>query len=87
MAMAVVYTGMSCGWLAIPVPASFLFTKYGFSTTMFLMAPWMLIHVFGVIFYTQEGKRVDKENIPESMSLKESLIHVFTNIKVHSCYV
>ena len=83
MAMAVVFVGLSSGWLIAPVPVSFLFDKYGFNLSMFLTAPWMLVHVLGVIFFSQDERKFTKKNSTEShQTLKESLIEVLTDAKV-----
>ena len=82
MALAAVFIGFFSGWLIVPASASYLFSRYGFNLTMFMLAPLMLLHLFGVILFSQEGKRVEKKNLPEHVSLRKSLKQVLTNGKV-----
>ena len=58
MAIATVFIGFFSGWLIVPAPASYLFSKYGFNLTMLMVAPLMLVHPLGVIFFSQYGQRV-----------------------------
>lgn len=82
MAIAGTYVGFCTGWLIVSAPASYLFTKYGFNNTMFLVTPLMLVHLLGVVFYSQDSKTVAKKDLPESVPLKESLKQVLTDVKV-----
>ena len=83
MAMATVYVGLSSGWLIITVPVSFLFEKFGFSKAMLLVAPWMLVHLLGVVFYSQDERIFIKKSSSKSQqTLKESLKEVLSDTKV-----
>ena len=82
MAIAAAYIGFCSGWLIVPAPASYVFTKYGFNNTMFMLAPLMLCHLLGVAFYSQRSKTVKKENSPDRVPLREGLKQVLTNSKV-----
>ena len=73
MAITTVFIGFFSGWLIVPAPASYLFSKYGFNLMMLMVAPLMLVHLLGVIFFSQDEQRVEKKNLPEHISLKESL--------------
>ena len=87
MAIATVFIGFFSGWLIVPAPASYLFSKYGFNLTMLMVAPLMLVHLLGVIFFSQDEQRVEKKNLPEHISLKESLKQVLTDCKVLIYYI
>ena len=82
MATAALYAGHCAGWLIIPAPSSYMFTKYGFNNTMFMMAPLMLVHLLGVAFFSQTGESVRKENTPNEEPLRETLKLVFSDGQV-----
>lgn len=82
MALAVVCVGFCSGWLIVPAPTSYLFIKYGFNNTMLIVSPLMLVHLLGVLFYSQDTKTVTKENLPESTSLNVSLKEVAMGYQV-----
>ena len=60
MAIATVFIRFFSGWLIVPAPASYLFSKYGFNLTMLMVAPLMLVHLLGVIFSPKMGKELKK---------------------------
>ena len=87
MAIATVFIGFFSGWLIVPAPASYLFSKYGFNLTMLdgstsdACAPaWC--HIF-----LPRWERVEEKNLPEHISLKESLKQVLTDCKVLIHYI
>lgn len=81
-ATAVTFAGFSAGWVVVTPLSSYLFEEYGFNRTMFILSPLMLVHLSGVAVYSQDGKNVSKENLPESQSLKESMREIFSSATV-----
>lgn len=82
VATSALYAGFCSGWLIIPAPASYLFTKYGFNNTMFMLAPMMLVLLPGVAFFSQTSKLVEKENTPDGLPLREGLMQVISDRQV-----
>ena len=82
MAIATVFVGFFSSWLILPAPTSYLFNEYGFNLTMFMIAPLMLVHLIGVIIFSQEDKEIEVTDLPEQIPLCESLKQVLTDIKV-----
>ena len=70
MAIATVFIGFFSGWLIVPAPASYLFSKYGFNLMMLMVALLMLVLLLGVIFFSQDEQRVEKKNLPETHFLE-----------------
>ena len=78
--------GFSLGMILMPTPSGNLFTHFGFNKTMFILAPVMVIHLFGAVLYTQHKEDTfnstqteSKENKP----LSATLICMATNPKVN----
>lgn len=82
MAIATASTGYFAGYLFVPVATSYLFMRFGFNHAMFLASTVMLLHLIGVVFYSQSKEVVRKEPLSEETSLKSSLKNILTDLKV-----
>ena len=82
MAIAAVTCGYFAGYLLVPVPASYLFMTYGFNHAMLIASSVMLLHIPGVIFFTQGEKFVKNEPHHKVTSLRNSLFEILTDPKV-----
>lgn len=82
LATGLAMLGFSAGFLIIPMPGGWLFATFGFNKGMLLLSPLMLVHLLGVIFYSQVGSCVPKENLPESKTISKSLKLIAVDLKV-----
>lgn len=82
MAIAGASSGFFAGYLLVPVPASYLFTRYGFNVAMFLASSVMLLHLLGMVFYSQGETVVRKDQHSKKSSLKDSLKQILSDSKV-----
>ena len=75
-ALSVSMLGFATGLTVIPIVAEYAFTKYGFSTTMLLIAPFLSLHLSSGLTYAQtpmENSKalLDHQNTTEKSEWKE----------------
>ena len=87
LALSVAFTGYSAGWIVVTPLASYLFSEFSFNKAMLVISPIMLVHLMGVVFYSQDNTKVRKENRPDSKPLRESLKIMFSEINVSFVFV
>lgn len=78
--------GYCTGVAIFPVPTTYIFEAYGFHVGMLIFTVPMLLHLFGVVTYTQENAIVTSKGLPGKKPLKDSLIEIAYNGKVSVCY-
>ena len=74
--------GFCLGLFIYPVPTTNLFFSYGFNYAILLFSPIMLMHIFGVVFMSQNNSKVSAGKLPGSKTVTESIKAVTSNGKV-----
>lgn len=79
--------GFCLGIFIYPVPTTSLFVSYGFNEAMIMFSPIMLIHILGVVFFSQKNGEVAANKLPERKSVKESVSSMTEDPKVNAAVI
>ena len=94
LALSICSLGLPVGLAIVPVAAGYAFTKYGFSTTMLLIVPFLSLHLISGVTYVQStsqqnmsGEKEQKDDIASCNSnidnnVLRKVIGVLLNAKV-----
>ena len=98
LALSASALGYTIGMAVIPIAAEYLFTKYGFSTTILLFVPFLSLNVLSGFTYVQrtdsapDGKHIGEDrgdnaeisatNSDSQQGVQQRLTRVLTNAKV-----
>ena len=79
LSTALLGLGVSAGFVLLPSPSEYLFTKFKFHNAMFILTPTMLMHLFGVLLYNQNSTDSSSTQTTRRESLSTTLSNMATN--------
>ena len=74
--------GFTIGLASFPSLTGHVFEHFGFSQSMLIFTPFMLLHLCGVATYSQAEQKVATETKTEGKILRDSLYNIFTDARV-----
>ena len=77
LALSICSLGLPVGLAIVPVAAGYAFTKYGFSTTMLLIVPFLSLHLISGVTYVQSSSQ---QNMSEEKEQKDDIASCNSNI-------